>query len=99
MVQIKWTRLAIDDLKEIHAYISRDSVKFAKIQVLRIRAKTKVLRKYPLAGKPVAEFKNNLYREVIEGRYRIIYKLISSAQVDILTIHHASRNLTERQVE
>jgi plasmid stabilization system protein ParE len=28
MVQVAWTRLALEDLKGIYDYISRDSVKF-----------------------------------------------------------------------
>jgi plasmid stabilization system protein ParE len=31
MVQVKWTNLAIEDLKGIYDYISRNSVRFEKI--------------------------------------------------------------------
>ena len=34
MVQIKWTKLAEEDLKEIHDYVSRDSVNYARIQLI-----------------------------------------------------------------
>jgi toxin ParE1/3/4 len=99
MVQVRWTRLAVTDLKGIHSYISIGSAKYAKIQVLKIRDKVKVLCKYPLAGKPVPEYRNSRYRELIVGRYRIIYKLINKNQIDILTIHHAARVLSGRQIE
>jgi toxin ParE1/3/4 len=99
MVQVKWTRLAINDLKGIYSYISIDSVKYAKIQVLRIRNKIKILSKYPLAGKPVEEYENSSYRGLTEGRYRINYKLIHKSQIDILTIHHSARMLFGRQIE
>jgi toxin ParE1/3/4 len=93
------TRLAINDLEGIYSYISIDSIKYAKVQVLRIRNKTKILIKYPLAGKPVPEYENNSYREPIEGRYRIIYKIVHKNQIDILTIHHSARVLLGRQIE
>jgi plasmid stabilization system protein ParE len=32
MVQVKWTKLAIEDLKGNYDYIARDYVKFAKIE-------------------------------------------------------------------
>jgi len=62
MVQIKWTKLAVNDLKGIYAYISRDSEKYAKIQVLRIRNRTRILSKHPLSGKPVKEYKSSTNR-------------------------------------
>jgi addiction module RelE/StbE family toxin len=99
MVQIKWTKLAVNDLKGIYAYISRDSEKYAKIQVLRIRNRPSILSKHPLAGKPVKEYESSTYREINEGRYRIIYKVINKTRIDILTIHQSARILTRRQIE
>ncbi len=99
MVQIKWTKLAVNDLKGIYSYISLDSEKYAKIQVLRIRNRTSILSKHPLAGKPVKEYESSTYREINEGRYRIIYKVIDKNRVDILTIHQSARILTRRQIE
>ncbi|MCA6420566.1 MAG: type II toxin-antitoxin system RelE/ParE family toxin [Cytophagales bacterium] len=62
MVQIKWTKLAVNDLKGIYAYIALDSEKYAKIQVLRIRSRTSILSKHQLAGKPVKEYESSTYR-------------------------------------
>mgnify|MGYP003863049933 CR=1 FL=1 len=98
MVQINWTNLAVEDLKGIYDYISRDSTKYAKIQVVRLRARTNVLKKHPLSGKPVPEYSDDNFRELIEGNYRIIYKSVSVERIDILTIHHLSRDLEKRQI-
>lgn len=89
----------MEDLKSISNYISRDSVTYAKIQVLRIKSKTQLLETTPLLGKIMAELENDRYRELIDGNYRIIYKVVSVDRVDILTIHHAARDLTRRQVD
>jgi plasmid stabilization system protein ParE len=31
-------------------------------------------------------------RELVEGNYRNIYKLVDKGRIDILTIHHRSRD-------
>lgn len=93
MVQVRWTKLALDDLRGIYIYISNDSVKYAKIQIIRIKEKAKVLRDYPFIGKPVPELSHSYYREIIQGKYRIIYKIIDDGRIDILRIHHSSRIL------
>ena len=95
MVQVSWTRLATEDLKGIYDYISRDSIKYTKINIVKLKYSTNILRKYPLIGKPVPEFNNETIRELIEGNYRIIYKVINSQKVYILTIHHSSRVFIE----
>ena len=98
MVQINWTLLSVNDLKSIYDYISKDSVKYAKIQVVKIRARTSILKTYPLSGKIVPEYDDEKYRELIEGNYRIIYKIIDQTRIDILTIHHSTRDLTNRNI-
>jgi len=47
----------------------------------------------------VPEFEDPLIRELIEGNYRIIYRIINEFQVDILRIYHGSRLLTKRAIE
>lgn len=42
MVQIIWSKQALEDLKEIFDYISLDSKEYAKLQVVRIKIKTKL---------------------------------------------------------
>lgn len=98
MVQIRWSTLSVGDLKEIFEYISRDSKRYATIQLVRLRAKAKILKDYPLAGKIVEEYADERFRELIEGNYRIIYKIVSSTQVDIITVHHSSRDLSKRKL-
>ena len=99
MVRIRLTKLAIGDLKGIYDYISRDSVKYAKIQVIKLRNRTNILKIYPLSGKIIPEYNDERYRELEEGSYRIIYKIVKKNQIDILTIHHSKRNLFLRQIE
>jgi len=94
MVELNWTIGAIDDLGIIAEYIGRDSLKYARIQVRKIRNKTHLLRTMPYAGKKVPELDDDTIRELLEGRYRIIYKIVSEERIDILTVHHSSRLLS-----
>ena len=94
MVELNWTIGAIDDLGAIAEYIGRDSVKYARIQVQKIRDKTRILQTMPRVGKRVRELDDGSIRELLEGRYRIIYKIVSEERIDILTIHHSSRLLS-----
>jgi addiction module RelE/StbE family toxin len=98
MAQVNWTSGAVEDLKSIAEYIAKDSVKYAKLQVLRIKHRTQILKSQVQIGKPVPEFNKKDIRELVEGNYRIIYKIVSAEQVDILTIHHSSRDLTKRKI-
>lgn len=96
MVQVRWTNIALNDLKSVYEYISIDSIQYAKIQIIKLKHRTKILKVQPLLGKIVPEFNKDTFRELIEGNYRIIYKVVNDSQVDILTIHHSSRDLRKK---
>lgn len=98
MVQINWTFQARDDLRNIAEYISKNSIQYAKLQILRIKSRTKILSKHPQIGRIVPENENPSIRELIVGNYRILYKVISTNRIDILTIHHSARDLSKRTI-
>ncbi|MCW8981849.1 MAG: type II toxin-antitoxin system RelE/ParE family toxin [Altibacter sp.] len=98
MVRINWTLQATTDLKNIAEYISKDSKKYARFQVIRIKSRTKVLKSQSYAGKIVPEIEKQNIRELIEGNYRIIYKVVDNDRIDILTIHHSARDLLRRKI-
>jgi len=98
MVQIRWTRQSIKDLSDIFEYISIDSKKYAKRQIVIIKARSQILKTNPRAGKLVPELAESDFRELIEGNYRIIYKVLNDKHVDILTVHHSARDLSRRKI-
>ena len=93
MVRLNWTPRSLKDLDSIAEYISEDSVKYAIIQVRRIRNKAKIIKDHIYIGRPVPEYNDPTIREIIMGNYRIIYKIFSTKEIDILTVHHSSRML------
>lgn len=98
MVSIKWTSQAVEDLEEIYFYIAKSSKLYAKRQIDRIRYQTNVLQLHPKSGKPVPEYTYESVREILVGRYRIIYAIVDENRVDILTVHHSSRDLQGRNI-
>lgn len=99
MVRLNWTRQAVNDLKDIADYISKDSKRYASLLVKRIQAKAKLLKNQPDSGRMVEEFGRKNVKELIEGNYRIIYQKVNSTQIIILTIHHSARKLKSKNLK
>lgn len=99
MVEVKFTDQALKDLEEIALYISRESSHYAALQVQKIYERTDILEKFPLIGRIVPEMKVKSIREIIEGYYRIIYRVINKQEIHILTIHHSRKRLLRYQLK
>ena len=93
MAQVVWSPSSIKDIDSIAEYIAKDSLKAAKNMVELFFHKAEILCRFPHYGKQVPETKNSFLREILVGRYRIIYEVFSEDQVNILTVHHQSRLL------
>lgn len=93
MAKLNWTNQSKNDLISIAEYIAQDSVKYAKLQIKRIRERAKQIALSPQSGRIVPELGNPNIREVIIGNYRIIYVLVTEERVDIITVHHSARLL------
>jgi len=98
MVQVTWAPSAVTDINNIAEYISKDSLQSAYAQVELFFEKAAVLEKYPLYGKKVPELEDENFREILTGRYRIIYEVLSLHEVGIGTVHHQSRLLKNNPV-
>ncbi len=94
-MQINWTESALDDLKAIQAYISRDSAFYARQFIERIFETVSGLEDFPELGRrvPEAEERHDV-RELIFQGYRIIY-LTQADNIAIVTVIHGSRNLLD----
>ncbi len=92
--RVIWARRARGDLREIYDYIARDSKRYAQAQVQRIQETAARPGRHPRIGRPVPEFPEEQWRELLEGSYRIIYRLSSDeTEVRILAIVHGRRVL------
>jgi len=75
MVEVKWTRQAIDDVESIAEFIAKDSEKYAQIQVERIFERLEILETQPLMGRMVPEIENQNIRELILGNFDLYIEL------------------------
>jgi plasmid stabilization system protein ParE len=91
VVKIILSKTARLDLKDIIDYIKRDSVKYARLERIKIEGTINRLILHPLIGRVVPELEDPNYKELIFQNYRIIYKIASSEKIYILSIHHHSR--------
>jgi len=96
---IEWSRRARTDLRELKAYIAKDSPYYARRFTERIIASVEKLADFPKIGRrvPEAEGREDL-RELIYQGYRIIY-LTRPERVFIVTIVHGSRDLAGNDVK
>lgn len=94
MAEINWTAQSLDDIENIAEFIARDSERYANIQARRFFEAAEILESNPEFGRIVPELNTPAIREIILGNYRIIYRIVSSELIDILTIHNSKRQLS-----
>jgi plasmid stabilization system protein ParE len=93
MAKINLSHAAISDLRSIFDYIATDSEFYARKVVDRILQRITILENQIWMGKVVKEFNNNAIREILEGNYRIIYRIESEDELSIIRIYHGARLL------
>jgi toxin ParE1/3/4 len=91
-MKILWTEPSIDDLRNIHTYISKDSEIYANSFVERIILAVEKLTNFPSLGRVVPEADKETIRELFYRNYRIIYR-INGELIEIITVFHGRRDL------
>ena len=88
MVKVLWTELARDDLKSIFDYISQDSEFYARRFADKLFLRVEALQDFPRMGRVVPEFENPSIRELVEGNYRVVYRVFDD-RVEVIRIRHS----------
>lgn len=83
-MKVTWSPLALEKLETAAKYIALDKASAADKWVNDIFDRTDLLSIQPKIGRAVPELFGSNYREVIFGRYRIIYKIEN--EIKILTL-------------
>jgi len=89
-VRLRWTFRAKNDLLSIGRFIAREDPETARAFVARLQARARQAAKFPGSGRVVPEFRRQDIREVLEGNYRIVYR-VTRVFVEVLTVfegHH-----------
>ena len=92
--QIIWAPRALEDLREIVRYISRDNPDAARRFGAKLIQKAEDLATFPERGRVIRKFADPTLREVFLGHYRIAYRIRSQpiAMVEITRIWHGPRS-------
>lgn len=92
--EVVWARKALADLRQIHAFIARDSKSYAQAQIQKIQATAERPRTHPKIGRRLPELPREDWRELLCGSYRIIYRFDEPHdKILILAVVHARRLL------
>ena len=91
-MRVHWTETAQAHLAAIFQYISQDSSEYAQRTVDRLTRRSEQIATFPHSGRKVPEYEADDLREVIEGPYRVIYR-VTPEQVDVIAVVHGARNL------
>lgn len=93
MEKITWSELALEDLQDIYDYISKDSEIYALRVTQRIVDRVEILNTHSTAGPIVPEFEEKNICQLIEGNYRIFYRINTDGTIGIARILHGARLL------
>ncbi len=96
-MKVVWSPLAIEKLEAIAKFIALDKPSAAEKWVNDIFDRADLLGSQPESGRQVPELLGTIYREVIFGNYRIIYKV--GNEIKILTLRNCRQLLSMDDLE
>ena len=91
-MQIVWSPQSLRDLSSIRDYIAKDSEHYANLTLARLFSAVEQLLNFPQSGRLVPEKDDPEIREIVVGRFRIVYRF-RGATVEVATVFQASRAL------
>ena len=92
---VLWSAQSLRDLSAIREYIAEDSETYADLTVSRIFSAVERLLQFPRSGRIVPERTQPELREIIVGRFRVVYRLRDEL-LEVVTVFRASREFPER---
>jgi len=96
-MKVAWAQEAQERLQEIEDFISRNSPEMAVRLIEKLLERGDRLASFPRAGRRVPELDSQDIREVIEGNYRIVYRLKPS-RIEVLTVFEGHRQFPMEDV-
>ena len=91
-MRLRWSARAREDLKDIGRYIARDDSRAARRWMEKLRLRARQACDAPRSGRMVPELGRDDVRELLEGNYRIVYR-IGASTVEIVLITEGHRRL------
>ncbi|GJL53085.1 MAG: plasmid stabilization protein [Nitrospirales bacterium] len=94
-MRVEWSLHARTDLRELKAYIAKDSPFYARRFIERIITAVGKLSQPPHLGRLVPEAQRDDVRELLIQHYRVIYQT-KDERLCIVTVVHGSRDLIKQ---
>jgi len=96
-MNVIWSPLALDRITEIAKYIADENKQAAIELVDNLFSRVNQLSDFPESGQSVPELGRSDVRQLVDGKYRIVYK-IEPDSISVLTVRHHRQTLTENDV-
>ncbi len=97
-MKITWSPLAVEQVRDIASYIALDKPAVAVQWADQIFDSVEILLDFPKSGRIVPEINRKEIRELIQGSYRIIYK-IKPKEILVLVVQSGRQQLNENEVK
>lgn len=97
-LKLRWTARARRDLLEIGRFIARDKPGAARDWVARLRRRARQAAELPSSGRRVPELNQEDLRELVEGGYRIVYRILDE-EFHVLTVFESHRLLRSSDIQ
>lgn len=96
-MKVLWTEAAIRKLEEIGSYVSRFDPTAAERLLDQLVTLGDSLCNMAGRGRRVPEFPEGDLRELIHGKYRVVYRTVAT-RVEILTVFEGHRTFPEEDI-
>ena len=97
-MKITWSPLAVDQVRDIASYIALDKPTVALEWAEKIFSSVERLSEFPESGRVVSEIDRKEIREIVQGNYRVIYK-IKSKEILVLVVKSYRQKLKENEIK
>jgi addiction module RelE/StbE family toxin len=87
-MKLRWTRIALQDLRHLHEYISEDNPLAASRMVTRIQDATQRLKKHPHMGRP-GRVQGTREIVIVGSPYIVVY-ILGDSEIQIVAVIHSS---------
>jgi len=94
-MNVNWTRKGRQRLQQLYDYIAEDQPANALSFIDLLTRRVEMLAEHSRSGTIVSRYDRDDIREIYEGRYRIVYRILPD-RIDILTVRHGARRLPEK---
>jgi toxin ParE1/3/4 len=97
-LKITWSPLAAEQVRDIASYIALDKPSVAEQWIDKMFDSVEQLIDFPKSGRVVPELQINSIRELVQGNYRVIYK-IQDNSISVLTVKSYRQQLRSDEIE